>query len=187
MASMTDGVPGNRERALQILREVDLEQFFTALPVQEFEAILEDRQERLDMRRKQLEAAQVDIEKLGAEIDAIKQALRARAMLLETAATQDSKPREPTRSVVPFVSAKRKRAAVLEIMREHPGELLSPGDVRSALASRGLIDPEHEQGTPIRVVLAHLTTAGQLDRPKSGHYRFMPRPGDLQLEDINRD
>lgn len=157
----------------EFLEEFDLPKFLEALPVAEFTRLLESLDERISQREAEMVVAQADADRLRGEKATIEQALGAREQLLQA----KERERHQTRVVNerPIMSPQRKRAAVLRVIEDNPGEPQSPASVRAHLARAGLLDPENETGTPVRIILAQMREAGVLERTGHGEYRLRTR------------
>jgi multidrug efflux pump subunit AcrA (membrane-fusion protein) len=184
------GVNSHEPRATEFLQELleqfDLPKFLEALPVGEFENLLSSLDERITERDADAERAQTAAKQLRSEKATIEQALAARKQLLEARERE----RNQTSVVEPLpsriMSPKRKRAAVLRVFEENPGEAQSPASIRRHLARAGLIDPDHEKGTPVRIILAQMREAGVLVRVGPGEYRLKTRDEQVALAGANQ-
>lgn len=170
-----------REYWRQALSNFDLPKFFEALPTDAFAAMIDDLEERISDRRRTLEGLKREVDALEAQAANFKQALEIREKIVKARERERAVAARDTHYRV--LSPKRKRAEVLRIFEEHPGTLLTPHDVRQALARAGLLDPANESGTPVRILLAQLNEAGVLTRPESGRYRLKTREERLSVVD----
>jgi hypothetical protein len=179
----TPGTGKTHEFLSEFLAEFDLPQFLEALPVDEFSRLLKSLDERIEHREGEAAKAQADAERMRGEKSAILQALVARERLLEA---REREQQTQTDSL-PALSPRRKRAAVLQAIEDNPGEPQSPASVRAHLARAGLLDPNHETGTPVRIILAQMTEAGTLERVGPGKYRLRTRAERLALAGADQE
>ena len=171
------------DEAIQALQNVDWGSILRALPVDQFQTLIEDRMERIAARRREIETLELDVATLEAEVKAFRQLLQARNQFL--AERQREIAQVERKSPVAALPPRRKRAAVLRVFEDEAGRELSPNDVRQALARAGLIDPTNETGTPVRIILAQLTAAGTLLRAGPGRYRLPDRDERLMLAGVD--
>lgn len=145
------------------------------MPVGEFKNLLASLDERIVERDAEADRAQAASAQLRSEKATIEQALAAREQLLEARERERNQTSvvEPAASKV--MSPQRKRAAVLRAIEDNPGQPQTPASVRAHLARVGLIDPENETGTPVRIILAQMREAGVLVRTGPGEYRLKTR------------
>lgn len=176
MSSPTPNIQGTSAKQFfdKMLEGFDWSKFFEALPTEEFSRILEEQEQRIAIRTREREAVDADLKRLRSQVEMIKQALTIREALI-VAREEERKAASRQTTAIPSLAPKRKRAAVLQVLEDHPGELLTPADVRSYLAKAGLIDPENETGTPVRILLAQLVEANVIVRPEPGKYRLKTR------------
>ena len=168
-------------RWADFLEGFDWQKFFEIIPIDEYERQIDDREKRLSMRKKELRKAHDEVKRLEGEIETYKTAFAVRRKLLEKKEMESEGPFPGGSERTPSIPPRKKRAAVLRAFEERPGKILSPGSVRRILGKEGLIDPENETGTPVRILLAQLTEANVLERPKPGRYRLKNRDERLAL------
>ncbi len=150
----------------------DLPKFLEALPVEEFTRLLESLDDRIEQRDSEAETAQSEAKRLRAQKGTIEQVLAAREQLI---AAKERERLQITTDLPAAISPKRKRAAVLQVIEDHPLEPQTPASVRDHLARAGLIDPAKESGTPVRIILAQMREAGVLVKTGHGEYRLRTR------------
>jgi hypothetical protein len=185
MSSVNSHEPGPAKFLQELLERFDLPKFLEALPVGEFNNLLASLDERITERDAEAERAQTAAAQLRSEKATIEQALAAREQLLEARERE----RNQTSVVEPpsiAMSPKRKRAAVLRVFEENRGQPQSPASVRAHLARAGLLDPDNEQGTPVRIILAQLREAGVLKRVGPGEYRLKTRDEQVAFAGANQ-
>ncbi|MGO9761982.1 MAG: hypothetical protein ACLP1Q_12065 [Solirubrobacteraceae bacterium] len=185
MSSVNGDEPHPPKFLRELLEQFDLPKFLEALPVGEFKNLLASLDERITERDAEAERAQTAAAQLRGEKATIEQALAAREQLLE-ARERERNQTSVVESPSIAMSPQRKRAAVLRVFEEKPGEPQSPASVRRHLARAGLIDPANEQGTPVRIILAQLREANVLVREGPGEYRLRTRDERRALAGANK-
>jgi hypothetical protein len=158
----------------ELLEKFDLPKFLEALPVGEFKNLLSSLDERIVERDAEAERAQAAAAQHRSEKATIEQALAAREQLLE-ARERERNQTSVVESASIAMSPQRKRAAVLRVIEDNSGQPQTPASVRAHLARAGLLDPENETGTPVRIILAQMREAGVLERTGHGEYRLKTR------------
>jgi hypothetical protein len=186
MSSVNGAEPHPSKFLRELLEQFDLPKFLEALPVGEFKNLLASLDERITERDAEAERAQTAAVQLRGEKATIEQALAAREQLLEARERERNQTSVVELPSIPM-SPQRKRAAVLRVFEENPGEPQSPASVRSYLAHAGLLDPNNEHGTPVRIILAQLRESGVLLRVGPGQYRLKTRDERLALAGADKE
>lgn len=155
-----------------LLAEIDIPRLFTALPEEEIQRIIEDREEKIELREREVASARDDIFNWTEEVAALRGALEIKHRLQAEARSE-----APGVTPVALISAaelmKRKREAVLRAMALAPARLMTPNETETLIVERGLLTREEiERGTPIRVVMAKLQNEGKLERPVARRYKL---------------